>query len=133
MISASLRYISLEPLLDRVDLTWFEVGKIGWVIIGSCTGTKSDMEALIQRNPALKLMHFGNKWTAQPRIEWVQEIVQTCDKAGISVFLKDNLAPLFGNMRPESGLAWGLTKDCGYYCDISVGHIDHQLRQEMPE
>jgi len=29
-----------------------------------------------------------------PRIEWVAEIVKACDKAGIPVFLKDNLEPL---------------------------------------
>ena len=29
-----------------------------------------------------------------PKIEWVREIVEACDKARIPVFLKDNLKPL---------------------------------------
>lgn len=37
-----------------------------------------------------------------PKIEWVQEIVRAADKAGIPVFLKDNLSPLMGgNLRQE--------------------------------
>ncbi len=31
------------------------------------------------------------KPTVMPKIEWVEEIVEACDKAGVKVFLKDNL------------------------------------------
>lgn len=50
-----------------------------------------------------KLKEAGISWvilgsqtrpTVMPRIEWVEEIVRACDKAGIPVFLKDNLKPL---------------------------------------
>lgn len=29
-----------------------------------------------------------------PKLEWVREIVEACDKAGVPVFLKDNLIPI---------------------------------------
>jgi len=93
---ASVKYVSFEPipenpLVHPCDL--IGVG-INWLIIGACTGTRKDMQALIQRYPDSTLMPFGKKWSAQPKIEWVQEIVEAADKAGIPVFLKDNLKPL---------------------------------------
>ncbi len=30
-----------------------------------------------------------------PEISWIEEIVKACDKAGVAVFLKDNLNTLF--------------------------------------
>jgi hypothetical protein len=50
-----------------------------------------------------------------PKIEWVQEIVEAADKAGIPVFLKDNLRPL-GEL-----IAQFCSKD------------KWELRQEMPK
>ena len=91
---------------------------ISWVVLGSCTGTRQAMEALIKKYPDLTLIPFGKKFTAQPRIEWVQEIVEAADKAGIPVFLKDNLEPLVNiNLSCAAGLITS----------------DYVLRQEMPE
>ena len=79
-VEAKVRYLSFEPLLGRIDLNTkygfpLDLVKsgIGWVIIGSQT-----------------------KPYKPPKIEWVQEIVEAADKAGIPVFLKDNLYPLLG-------------------------------------
>ena len=47
---------------------------IDWVIIGAQTP-------------------FSKK--TAPKIEWVKEIVEAADKAGVPVFLKENLKPLF--------------------------------------
>jgi len=55
------------------SLIW-NLSGISWVIIGAQT-----------------------KPYKPPKIEWVQEIVEACDKAGIPVFLKNNLAPLFSH------------------------------------
>lgn len=74
-IEAKVKYISFEPLLawwwqdGCLDLAGYlsEAG-INWVILGAQTKPY---------NP--------------PKIEWVREIVEACDKAGIPVFLKDNL------------------------------------------
>jgi len=75
-IEAEVKYISLEPLLEEIPMSssWLTLlGQpiIQWVIIGAQT-----------------------KPTIYPKIEWVQEIVEVADKAGISVFLKDNLGNL---------------------------------------
>ncbi|MBA7557861.1 hypothetical protein ES705_50639 [subsurface metagenome] len=79
-IEARIKFLSIEPLLNwfqdfityGVDY-WLKYGGINWLILGRLTG-------------------FGKKHN--PRIEWVEEIVRACDKAGIPVFEKNNLMPL---------------------------------------
>ena len=73
-IEAKVKYISFEPLLEEIPNTgvWPLLSSlancgISWIIIGACT-----------------------KPYRPPRIEWVREIVEAADKAGVSVFLKDN-------------------------------------------
>ncbi|KKN45092.1 hypothetical protein LCGC14_0686740 [marine sediment metagenome] len=85
-IKAKVRYLSFEPLLgqtvagildNRSGYDWPVMhgsilqNTIDWVIIGAQT-----------------------KPTIMPKIEWVREIVEACDKAGVKVFLKDSLIPL---------------------------------------
>ena len=83
-IDAKIKYLSLEPLLkwdmSKIDLAWtLETYKINWLIIGAQT-----------------------KPTVYPKLEWVREIVEACDKAEIPVFQKNNLKPLLGdNLRQE--------------------------------
>jgi len=84
---ARVKFISFEPLiesiasefvcgLDRVLTMW----GINWVILGCQTPY--------------------SKKTA-PKIEWVKEIVEAADKAGVPVFLKDNLKPIFQTKKYE--------------------------------
>lgn len=104
-ISARVRFISLEPLLNRIsyiDAYSSLAGAIDWVIIGA------------QTKPAV-----------YPKIEWVEEIVRACDKAGVKVFLKDNLRSL---------LVDALTRkliDRKQFFVHSTGY-GGDLRQEMP-
>jgi len=123
-IHASIKFMSLEPLLGQIDTRMIDSfkGIISWVIIGACTGKKNEIMELCQRNPDLTPMPYGKIWTAQPKIEWVEEIVRACDKAGIPVFLKDNLKPLFAET-VTIGDKWVWAKDRGY------GGL---YRQEMP-
>jgi protein gp37 len=99
-IKAKVRFLSIEPLLKWDNPAQYvirrggDVGWLNWLIIGACTGTEAEMSELVRKYPALTVMQYENKWTAQPRIEWVQEIVEAADKAGIPVFLKDNLRPI---------------------------------------
>ena len=81
-IEAKTKYISFEPLPGRIPINSkaLQLAGIKWVIIGAQT-----------------------KPTVMPKIEWVREIVEACDKAGIPVFLKDNLLPLV--YKPEN-LDW---------------------------
>jgi len=120
-IEAKVKYISFEPLLERIRNTgaFMKSAGINWLIIGACTGSYQEMQMLRQWGncPDLRTMAWGNKWTAQPKIEWVREIVEAADKAGIPVFLKENLVPLIAGKGTLEGLFY---KDC-------------RLRQEMPK
>ena len=98
---AKVKYISIEPLLQplhfsHLDLSTKANGKpdLDWVIIGSQT-----------------------KPYKPPKIEWVKEIVEACDKADVKVFLKDNLLKLVNYQSRETAFAFNKE---GYY------------RQEMP-
>ncbi len=116
-----VKFISFEPLLESVNpspLDYFY--NVQWVITGALTGTKQELSRL-KVAASLQLMPYGKKWTLQPKIEWVQEIVEACDKAGIPVFLKDNLKPLLGQLTISDKWAWA--KDLGY------GGLQ---RQELP-
>jgi len=98
-VEASVKFLSIEPLLswDKEASYFFQSGGISWVIIGACTGTLPEMVSLCDKYPELAIMRWGTKLTAQPRIEWVEEIVKACDKAGVKMFQKDNLKPLLGD------------------------------------
>jgi len=90
-IQCKVRYVSIEPMLGDchlVDLAAHLGSTLDWVIIGA------------QTKP-LKL----------PKLEWVTEIIEACAKAGVKVFLKNNLLPLFPTHQ----------------------ELNHPLRQEMPE
>lgn len=119
-VQANVRYLSFEPLLGSINLVQLDVHlkeTIDWLIIGATTGTLNDLKPLAMQYPSLALMPFGKRWTLQPKIEWVQEIVKAADRAGIPVFLKDNLSPLFPWKLPEWARdKWGL-----------------HLKQEMPK
>ena len=70
---ASHKFISFEPLQKRItlslDYACYYSG-ISWAIIGA-------------QSPYSK--------KTVPKWEWVREIIEACDKAGIPVFLKNNL------------------------------------------
>lgn len=84
-IKAGKRFISCEPLLGAISMKSHRILEaIDWVIIG-------------QQTPVFK--------KTIPRIEWVKEIVDACDKASIPVFLKNNLKPLIDKFYPDDGLS----------------------------
>jgi protein gp37 len=97
-IKAKIKYLSIEPFLgplrDRLNCLFQLDFQLDWLIIGVCTGRKAEIFELCQRYPELTPMPYGRIWTAQPKIEWVEEIVRAADQAGVPVFLKDNLEPL---------------------------------------
>jgi hypothetical protein len=98
-----------------------EEAGISWLIVGALTGSLEDIKkANYTHTPNMPLEPHGKKWTLQPRIEWVREIVSAADKAGVKVFLKDNLDPLLRTV--DGQIPSGL-------CD----NYGHTLRQEMPE
>ena len=74
-IEAKVKYISYEPLLNQIVPVYaYGLSEINWLIIGAQT-----------------------KPTVYPKLEWVKEIVEAADVAGIPVFGKNNLKPLLGD------------------------------------
>ena len=89
-VEARVRYLSIEPLLGFISMKSHPIkGIIDWIILGAQT-----------------------KPYKPPEISWVRGICQAASKAGIPVFLKNNLKPLYAN---ENWLA------------------PYVLRQEMPK
>jgi len=122
-IEASIKYLSIEPLLEPpaiVHLTYGEV--INWVIIGACTGTMKDLLPLHHRTGLPLIKWRGNKWILSPPMGAVEEIVSACDKAGIPVFMKNNLKPLFAKIDSLGFFEGSIYKY--WYRGV--------LRQEMP-
>lgn len=88
-IEATIKYLSFEPLLAHIPMLpeALTLAGIKWVIIGA------------QTNP-----------TVMPKIEWVQEIVEAADKAGIPIFLKDNLLELVNYVDKKTEFAFNKGK-----------------------
>lgn len=102
-IEATVKFISFEPLLEKVELDIMNKLKdagINWIIIGAQT-----------------------KPYRPPKIEWVKEIVDAADSAGIPVFLKNNLQPIMGGYPIPKENMWAYTFYNGSF----------NLRQEMPD
>lgn len=140
-IQAKVRFISLEPLLGKLDF-WkgsdfagiglpCEWQRIDWLIIGACTGQDHwELEAFnYHHDNKLQLRKWGKRWTLQPKIEWVSEIIEAADKAGIPVFLKDNLNPIFAE---NDCAAFNQYKD-QLFTIIDNFPTRYHLRQEMPK
>ncbi len=83
MIKASVKYISFEPLLERIAVRGKFDGHLDWIILGAQT-----------------------KPYKPPKIEWVREIVEAADRAGTPVFLKDNLLELVNYEGEETEFAF---------------------------
>jgi len=106
LVNARVKFLSIEPFLSwgigvspqpYPNLSDHLKACCNWLIIGACTGSWRDIVAMSAKYPALVTMPYGKKWTLQPKIEWIEEIVRACDKAGVKVFLKNNLKPLLGD------------------------------------
>ena len=99
-VKATGKYIIVEPLLERmtgVSPVVMKGAGIDWLIIGA------------QTKPYIA-----------PKVEWVRELVEVADRAGVPVFLKDSLSDIVPpNGRHEPFLRYG-----------PAGEL--RLRQEMP-
>jgi len=103
-VEAKVRFMSVEPMLARFPEWDFSYMPVDSLIIGAQT-----------------------KPTVYPKLEWVEEIVEAADRAGIPVFLKDNLWPLCnGSM---GGVPkWAFNNEARFRQELP----EHRLRQEMP-
>jgi len=75
-IKAKIKFISWEPLFSNPLPPGWSIPKcVNWAIVGKLSG-------------------YGKKY--DPQIEWIKAIVGFCQNAGIPVFLKNNLAKIWG-------------------------------------
>ena len=83
-IPAPIRFVSAEPLLDRVDLTeWLEDGTLHWVIAGGESGFR-----------------------ARPMdLSWVRDLRDQSVRAGVAFFLKQLGRRKKGKVRWRSSLS----------------------------
>lgn len=65
LASTQVRFLSLEPLLSHIDLPDFP---LQWLIVGRLTGAKAPF-----------------------KMEWVDDLVQTCRNRQIPLFIKNNV------------------------------------------
>jgi protein gp37 len=103
---AAVRFLSLEPLLE--DLGAINLEGIDWVIVGGESGKGA------------RPMHP----------DWVRSIRDQCIAAGVPFFFKQWGAhrPWLKSDLPNAGILVEARKECGYYCDEEVGHVDHGAR-----
>lgn len=94
-IQAKIKFISFEPLLLEIQGLY---KLIDWIIIGAQT-----------------------KPYKPPSVEWVKSIAEAADRAGIKVFLKNNLEPLLVQI-----------KDGNKYAPLWANGGYGTLRQEFP-
>jgi len=86
-IQASVKYVSLEPLLDwilELDIGGFcRAAGVSWVIVGAQT-----------------------KPTIVPNWKWLEDIVRRCTGAGVAVFLKESLRYMVDDGGPHEPCFW---------------------------
>lgn len=70
-------FLSIEPLLGRLGPFRQQLDGVDWVIIGAMTGSGAEKH--------------------RPPREWVEEIVDICRRSSVPVFMKDNLAKVWGD------------------------------------
>jgi protein gp37 len=106
-VQAQVKYLSFEPLLSRILTTPGQLERyVDWLIIGACTGSLADMQALRGRYSALEVRDNKTftKYVAVPPPAWVREIITAADAANVPVFIKDNiLDTAWGDYRLTEG------------------------------
>lgn len=92
-------FLSVEPLLEAVDIIPYIDGVLKLVIIGAETGNR--------------------KGKVIPQKEWVDLIVEAADIYGIKVFMKESLRKIMGDDFRQDMLPWEIIR-------LQVGDIVYQ-------
>lgn len=76
-------FVSIEPMIGSFAKSPCMYSTLNWVILGAMTGPGSKQH--------------------QPKREWVENVVESAQAAGVPVFMKDSILPIMGgeNMRRE--------------------------------
>lgn len=83
-------FLSVEPLLEAVDITHYVTQHLKVVIIGAETGNR--------------------RGKVIPKKEWVDDIAKKCDENGIKVFMKESLRQIMGDDFRQDKLPWEVKK-----------------------
>ena len=103
-------FLSIEPILEP-----FPVGIVnwpavpGWIIVGSMTGPGSKRH--------------------QPQREWIESINRICEEAGVPLFMKDSLKPIWGpdliQMYPDGMPSWTPGHKAIPHCKACLCRIEY--------
>ena len=72
-----IKFISFEPLLGDPKIPDEVFGRIQWVIIGAETGNR--------------------KGKIKPKFEWISTLIESANRRGLPIYMKDNLRPYWGH------------------------------------
>jgi protein gp37 len=112
-IHAKHKWLSIEPLMSKLHVSPLDFYGIEFVVIGGWSN-KADYK----------------KHPVNP--EWIEEIVSACDKAGVKVWLKNNLKPLFNIGKDDwENHAFKIPNWASPQTESDKGF--KMLRQELPE
>jgi protein gp37 len=94
-VDASLRFISIEPLLSPIAGA-LKLDGIDWVIVGGESGTHlSDPDKCRKHGLVWK---YDSGWAPRPEcVEWVRDILDECQQSATTFFFKQ-----WGGLRPTS-------------------------------
>lgn len=96
-VEASIRFLSIEPLLGPVGLSSWIAAGLHWVIVGGESGTQVTSKPA-GRERALVSLEAG-RWVPKPEaVEWVRLLRDQCVAAEVRYFHKQ-----WGGPRPHSG------------------------------
>jgi len=74
-IKKGLKFLSIEPLLEKINIRYIDDFEPDWVIVGAETGNRKD-----------KVI---------PKKEWIEVIVDFCNRTGVPLYLKDSLKNIY--------------------------------------
>lgn len=79
VFSSNITFLSIEPILEKIDPNLFNGLNIDWIIIGAETGNR--------------------KGKVIPKREWIEDIVRYCVFNKIPYYLKNNVSKYYGGYR----------------------------------
>lgn len=97
-VEAEVRFISMEPLISRIDLQDGELDGISWVITGGESGNHLWDGNICEARGLVRYNRTAKKWEVrEDRADWVRHIRDHCTKSGVKFFHKQ-----WGGNYPEA-------------------------------
>lgn len=111
-IDAEIRFVSAEPLINKLTFNDGDLDDISWVITGGESGSHLYKEAVAERRALVKYDRVIHKWIVREcRKNWIRDIRDMCIKSDTKFFHKQ----------------WG-----GNYPEAAGRELDGRTWTEMP-